>query len=304
MSRPGKLTDGRLPEPAYLIINADDYAYFKGVSRGILECASQGTVTATGVFANSPLLDEHAAWLAAHPDVDVGVHLNLTDRMPLTKRLSDALSSWGGRFPGKFAIAKAVLSRRIAIDLVRDEWRAQIEACLDKNLRLTFLNSHEHIHMLPPLYPIALALAREYGIEHVRFATPEWPRAWSANALIRDGIMSVLAQINRFRMPYAAPVFLGMGESGRLSQRYLSNVLPTLRSGQVYELMCHPGIADLEEVKDKRLLAYHDWELERRTLSDPALKTALATNNIRLIGYRHLQTTGEGLRAKPEETST
>jgi len=304
MSSPGKLTDGRPPEPAYLIINADDYAYFKGVSQGILECVSQGTVTATGVFANSPLLDEHASWLAARPDVDVGVHLNLTDRLPLTKRLSDALSSWGGRFPGKFAIAKAVLSRRIAIDLVRDEWRAQIEACLDKNLRLTFLNSHEHIHMLPPLYPVALALAREYDIEHVRFATPEWPRAWSANALIRDGIMSVLAQINRFRMPYAAPVFLGMGESGRLSQRYLSSVLPTLRSGQVYELMCHPGIADLEEVKDKRLLAYHDWELERHTLCDPALKTALAASNIRLIGYRHLRTTGEGLRVRPEETST
>lgn len=303
MSRPGKLTDGRLPEPAYLIINADDYAYFKGVSQGILECVSQGTVTATGVFANSPFLDEHAAWLTARPDVDVGVHLNLTDRLPLTRRLSDALRRWGGRFPGKFAIAKAVLSHRIAIDLVRDEWRAQIEACLGKNLRLRFLNSHEHIHMLPPLYPVALALAREYGIEHVRFATPEWPRVWSANAWIRDGIMSALAQVNRFRMPYAAPVFLGMGESGRLSQRYLSSVLPTLRSGQVYELMCHPGMADLEEVKDKRLLAYHDWGLERRTLCDPALKTVFATSNIKLIGYRHLQATKEGLQVRPEETS-
>lgn len=304
MSSPGKLTDGRPPEPAYLIINADDYGYFKGVSRGILECVSQGTVTATGVFANSPLLDEHAAWLADQPDVDVGVHLNLTDRLPLTRQLSDALSGWGGRFPGKFAIAKAVLSRRIAIDLVRDEWRAQIECCLNKNLRLTFLNSHEHIHMLPSLYPVALTLAREYGIEHVRFATPEWPRAWSASALIRDGIMSVLAQINRFRMAYAAPVFLGMGESGRLSQRYLSSMLPTLRSGQVYELMCHPGMADPGEVKNKRLLAYHDWELERRTLSDPELKKALAANNIKLIGYRHLQPTKEGLRVRPEETST
>ena len=303
MSRTEDLTDTPAAAPAYLIINADDYAYFKGVSQGILECVGQGIVTATGVFANSPWLDEHTAWLASQPDVDVGVHLNLTDRLPLTQGLSDALRNWRGRFPEKFTLAKAVLSHRIPVDLVRDEWRAQIECCLSKNLQLSFLNSHEHIHMLPPLYPVVLALAREYGIEHVRFATPEWPRVWSARALLRDGIMSVLAQINRFRIPHATPVFLGMGESGRLSQRYLSSMLPKLRPGRVYELMCHPGRIEPEAAKDKRLLAYHDWELERHTLCDPTLKATLAANNIRLIGYRHLQITGKALRIKPEETS-
>jgi gamma-glutamylcysteine synthetase len=63
-------------------------------------------------------------------------------------------------------------------------------------------------------------------------------------------------------------------------------------------------MADPGNVGDKRLLAYHDWELERQTLSDPALKMALATNNIRLIGYRHLRTTREGLRVRTEEIST
>ena len=304
MNGPVSLSIRSGTEPAYLIINADDYGYFNGVSQGILECVQQGSVTATGVFANSPFLDEHASWLAAHPGVDIGVHLNLTDRLPLTQRLSDALSNWDGRFPGKFSIAKAVLSRRIPVDLIRDEWRAQIEHCLARPLKLSFLNSHEHIHMLPPLYPIALALAREYGIEHVRYATPEWPRAWSTSAMLRDGIMSVLSLINRFHMPHSAPIFLGMGESGRLSQQYMSNLLPKLRPGRVYELMCHPGIADIEEVKDSRLLAYHDWERERQTLSDPTLKMALATNNVRLIGYRHLQTTREGLRVRTEEIST
>ena len=304
MSRDDGLTNKPATAPAYLIINADDYAYFDGVSQGILECASHGTVTATGVFANSPFLDEHVSWLSARPDVDVGVHLNLTDRAPLTRGLSDALSPWNGRFPGKFSIAKAILSHRISVDLVRDEWRTQIERCLANNLQLRFLNSHEHIHMLPPLYPLVLALAREYNIEHVRFATPEWPRIWSASALLRDGIMSALSLVNRFRKTHAAPLFLGMGESGRLSQRYLTNLLPKLRAGQFYELMCHPGIAGLEQVKNKRLLGYHDWELERQTLTDPTLKTALAAHNIRLIGYRYLQATREGLRVRPEEIGT
>jgi predicted glycoside hydrolase/deacetylase ChbG (UPF0249 family) len=37
---------------AYLIVNADDYGIFRCVSKGILEAASHGIVTATGVFAN------------------------------------------------------------------------------------------------------------------------------------------------------------------------------------------------------------------------------------------------------------
>ncbi len=289
------------PEPAYLIINADDYAYFDCVSRGILACADAGTVTATGVFANSPLLDEHAAWLEGYPALDVGVHLNLTDRMPLTRPLTSALSGCHGRFPGKFAISRAILARRIPVHLVRDEWRAQIERCLANNLRPRFLNSHEHIHMLPPLYPVAVALADEYGIGHVRFSTPEWPRTASASALMRDGIMAVLAGINRLRMVRAAPGFLGMSESGRLSSQFLSQLLPKLRPGRIYELMCHPGSPATGETVDERILSYHDWDLERRTLSDPQTKVELARHNIRLIGYRHLRITPEGLRVYPQE---
>ena len=43
-------------EGACLIVNADDYGYFDCVSKGILESASRGIVTATGVFANRPAL--------------------------------------------------------------------------------------------------------------------------------------------------------------------------------------------------------------------------------------------------------
>lgn len=287
--------------PAYLIINADDYGYFDHVSRGILECALRGKVTATGVFANSPHLDEHAPWLDEQPDLDIGVHLNLTDRQPLTSSLADVLRKWGGRFPGKFPIAQAILARRIPLGLIRDEWRAQIDRCLDRNLKLRFLNSHEHIHMLPPLYPMTLELAREYGIDHVRFATPEWPSAWTTNALLRDGIMAALSMLNRRHRPSATPVFLGMGESGRMSIQYLSRLLDRLKPGRVYELMCHPGLADKEGFADEHLRAYHDWDLEYRTLTHPSLVKGLVSSNVRLIGYRHLQITQEGLCAGTEE---
>lgn len=289
--------------PAYLIINADDFAYFRCVSLGILDCIEAGTVTATGVFANSPLLDEHAPWLA-QTSADVGVHLNLTDREPLSARMARALDGSGGRFPGKFAIARAVLAGRIGIELVREEWRAQIERCLAAGLTLRFLNSHEHIHMLPGLYRLTLELAVEYRIAHVRHAAPEWPRQWSASAVLRDGIMAVLSQVDRRPGHAPAPRFLGMGESGRLSGDYLRQMLPRLAPGGIYELMCHPGRLDRAEVSDGRLLGYHDWEAERRTLTDPALLAALADNGVRLVAYRNLGTGKDGLTVINEKQAT
>ena len=98
------------PQPPCLIVNADDYGYFRCVSRGILAGARQGIVTATGVFANAPDLAEQAAWLRECDELDTGVHLNLTDGVPLTRRYEGkALARWAGRFPRKFSLAAAVV---------------------------------------------------------------------------------------------------------------------------------------------------------------------------------------------------
>src|SRR5438034_5088190 len=165
------------PERPYLIVNADDYGYFACVSKGILKSATHGVVTATGVFANSIHFGEHAAWLRECDALDAGVHLNLTDGIPLTSDLQKMLGRWSGRFPRKFALAKAILSGAIKVDAVKREWRAQIERCLAHGLKLRFLNSHEHMHMLPSLFPVAKALAHDYDIRHIRFPTSQLARS-------------------------------------------------------------------------------------------------------------------------------
>jgi predicted glycoside hydrolase/deacetylase ChbG (UPF0249 family) len=116
--------------------------------------------------------------------------------------------------------------------------------------------------------------------------------------------MSGLALIGRIRGAFPAPSFLGMGQSGRLSEQYLSAVLASLQPARVYELMCHPGILDREEVPDQRLLAYHDWEQERQVLCSEALREELAANSVRLIGYRDLMATREGLEVAAQEGRT
>lgn len=290
----------RTAEPAWLIVNADDYGYFRCVSRGIVECARAGLVTATGVFGNAPNLVEQAGWLGDCEELDTGVHLNLTHGAPLTKVMRDKLSRWSGQFPGKFALAAAVLSGAIGRKAVHDEWAAQIERCIQVGLQPRFLNSHEHIHMLPPLFPTACALAARFGIAHVRVTSVNTVQ-WSPPAsLVRGVILRALRWAQPAALRSSAARFLGLEASGRLTLAQLERDLRTLQPGGIHELMCHPGRFDERELHDRRLLAYHDWEGERRLLTDPATATLLEHRGVRLIGYRHLDVRAGTLVVRPE----
>lgn len=288
------------PSAAYLIVNADDYGCFHCVSRGILEAASRGIVTATGVFANAGEFTEKVAGLADVPGLDVGVHLNLTHGVPLTDDMRKRLSRWSGRFPGKFSAALAITSGAIGTKAVRAEWRAQIERCLECGLRVKFLNSHEHVHMLPLLLPVTRELAEDYDIVHVRFSTSKLTDSRSGGALLRSALIKALGILNRSDEATPAADFLGMEVSGRLDARYLQSVVPRLRPGRIYELMCHPGKFDPQEIKEPSLLRYHDWEGELSTLTSPTVRELLDRCGVRLIGFRQLETKGGQLVARQE----
>jgi chitin disaccharide deacetylase len=274
---------------ALLIVNADDYGYFDAVSRGILDAHARGIVTATGILATGEAFDAQVTRLADYPDLDLGVHLNLTYGVPLSDAMRTALKPQGGYFPGKFSMVAAILRGGVSHDAVESEWRAQIERCLAKGLSLRFLNSHEHIHMLPPLYRLTLTLARHYGIPHVRFTQSERLRTWSMGSALRGGIMAGLALLNGPSRTLPAMAFLGLAESGRLGSDYMRWTQPALRPGRVHELMCHPGYGAHGETRDPRLLEYHDWDGERVLMTHPDTRALLARHGIRLVGYRHIE---------------
>jgi predicted glycoside hydrolase/deacetylase ChbG (UPF0249 family) len=286
-----------------LVVNADDYGCFACVSRGIIEAAENGVVTATGVFANMPNFEERVAWLERCGALDVGVHLNLTDGAPLTERMREALRRWSGAFPRKLAMAVVILSGTVRSDDVEAEWRAQVERCRGAGLKLSFLNSHEHLHMLPGLLPVAKRLAADYDIAHVRFPTARFGGTDSTASLVRSAVINVLGALNRRHADGVAAEFIGMEASGRLTIEYLENAMPRLRGGAVYELMCHPGRFDPREVTDPRLLGYHDWEGELRTLTSPAVREMLDRRGVRLIGFRHLGVENDRLVLRAEQAA-
>ena len=266
-----------------LIINADDYGYYPCVSQGILASAKSGALTATGILANSPDLATQMQLLTGLESVDVVIHLNLTYGQPLTEVMAKKLDSRQGQFPNTYVMSGLLLAGKITLADVRAEWRAQIETC--RSQKLCFLNSHEHIHMLPILFPLTLELAKDYGIEYVRLTQAEWLAPFGLSALIRNTLMQTMQLINQRHLKVKQPLFLGLSRSGKLDYDYLTTMLPKLKPGQSYELMCHPGHFNPTEISDARLLAYHDWEGELALLQSPKVHDLYEKFGIRLSPY-------------------
>jgi hypothetical protein len=272
--------DGAVPPK--LIVNADDFGFFDGVSRGILVAARTGAVTATGVLANGPALDRWADPLRDCASLDVGVHLNATLGAPLT----DALASASQTLPSKGALTRNLFAKRLTAAAVAVEWRAQIERSLSLGLEVRFLNSHEHVHMLPMLFPVVRALAVEFGIRHVRYSRPDWPIRVEPASLLRSGALGLLCSMAR-PLP-GTPRLLGVSSSGRLTWPIMKRLLSSLRAGRTYELMCHPGNVDQAAARDPKLSAYHDWQGELDMLVSPMFLEELRKRSIQLVSYRDL----------------
>lgn len=271
-----------------LIVNADDFGYFRSVSKGILEGAQRGVITATGIMANSPLFDEQIPWLVQSPQIDLGVHLNATHGHPLSENMQHKLAAFDGQFPRKYALIGAMLSGKISTTDIATEWRAQIARCVEAGITLQFLNSHEHLHMLPPLFKVVQQLAQEFDIPHVRYSTPEIKGQLNTGGAIRNAILLGLNLLNRrATLPCPPARLIGMNESGNLTLGYFRAVFPTLKSGNVYELMCHPGHLNPQEIDTPELLAYHHWDSELALLCSDEFLALCRTYHIELTGYRN-----------------
>ena len=158
--------------PANLIINADDFGIELSVSKGIAHCVEKGLINSFSVlpFAD-PLHDELLkSIIAQYPKVKVGSHLSLLGPSLQTSEVNETTALVEN--PNHYQdFMKLYLTGRYPSGRIYREWKAQI-LFLAKYLggpsRLAHLDSHQHIHMLPGIWQVAVALQREFGIPRLR----------------------------------------------------------------------------------------------------------------------------------------
>lgn len=289
----------RRPPPGFppcsrLIVNADDFGLSTRINEGIVRAHQQGIVTSTSLMAGGRAFDHGVQCWRDTPTLDIGAHLTVVAERPVLGRPS-SLTGADGRFPSSAgAFLGRFLSGAIRRADVAAEWAAQIECILDQGIRVTHLDSHQHLHILPGLADLAWDLAARYSIPFVRVPVEnplrgqwasrrDFERILGATAL---GVCWTLARLTGAgTLSRRAPSFLGFHAGGRLDNSRLERLLRTLQPGRTYELMCHPGLRPDEP----EIVSWgYGHEGEMHALTNPAIRSVLTARNIRLCSFAEL----------------
>jgi predicted glycoside hydrolase/deacetylase ChbG (UPF0249 family) len=258
-----------------LWITADDYGLSAGTNSSIEALAEAGAISAASVMAHADA-DFGAIDRLRRSGVVIGLHLSFTQARPLVRELGQ----WGGGLPRGYKQLFAELAVRPGLlGLIADEADAQVDRLASAGVTIDFINGHEHVHLFPPLWPIALRAARRARARAVRIALGQ-PIDWTQAGLLAASSRACWALTPAPDLAIMSP--LGVGRAGSLTLDGIGRLLDrpfsarALRTQQpiARELCVHPAI----DVSGRR--EEHAW------LASGALASLLARRSIRVL--RHL----------------
>lgn len=158
-----------------LFVNADDFGKSKEINGAICEAFERGYITSATLMANMPGAKE-AYKLARENGFDdkVGVHLNITEGMPLTTgiRNNPLICSQDGSFNAAFYhnTKYRLYMDRQSVDQIKTELDAQITLFLELGFKSMHIDSHHHVHTNYPVYRAIKELSAKYHYEYIRLS--------------------------------------------------------------------------------------------------------------------------------------
>lgn len=156
-----------------LIVNADDFGMSPGINWAVKQLHQRCRLTSTSLMVNTPWSAEALDYAIAEPSLRVGIHLNSTIHEPvLPAGTVPSLVNSAGQFYSASAFLVRLLAGRVNVAELQAEWRAQIELSLAHGIFPAHLDTHLHLHALPPVGNLVAGLARDYGIRIVRNPDP------------------------------------------------------------------------------------------------------------------------------------
>jgi predicted glycoside hydrolase/deacetylase ChbG (UPF0249 family) len=140
---------------------ADDFGISAEVNRAIELAHRAGAVKLVSLMVSAGAAEDAVATARKHPGMITGLHLQVDELIGV-----DPVVWAGARCEG----LSDLVNRPGLADAIRDECERQIETYFSLGFAPTFLNSHFHIHIIPPLFDIFIDLAVMHGFDFMRFS--------------------------------------------------------------------------------------------------------------------------------------
>ena len=225
-----------------LLVCADDFGLAPGIDRAIADLVQGGRLGAFSCLSTAP------GWPAAAPQVAglrrhalAGLHFNLTEGAPL----SPALARHWPRFPSLLRLILLAHARLLPIPAVAEELAAQWSAfTAEAGSDADYIDGHQHVHHLPGVRPLVLALAQRHAIALRSTGTVLGPgdgfKRW---VIERSGGRALTRQARARGLRHNSAL---LGAYDFIDPDYRSRMRGWLRSVPAAGglLFCHPGAAD------------------------------------------------------------
>src|SRR3989344_3942543 len=136
-----------------LQIIADDLGLAKSVNDGIIFLLKEGKINGASLMANGEAFDDAVRQCLENKYANIGIHLVLVEEKQLTSMF----------FPKNHkAFFIKYLLGIIKLSDVENELRAQLSRMTSVGVKPAFINSHQHLHLLPGIMNVIIKLAKEF----------------------------------------------------------------------------------------------------------------------------------------------
>ena len=278
-----------------LIVNADDFGLHTEVNRAIIKGYQQGCLRSTSLMPTGRAAEEAAELACENPGLGVAVHITLVAEKPVLppEKVPTLVGPDGYFFPDHIAFIRQFAAGRIRLAELRAECEAQISRVEQLGVTISHLDSHQHLHVLPKIIDLCLALMKEHGIQKMRLPAEDYLfsggyPAPPARKIAKCGLTAcarLAARKARKAGVLMPETFFGMLAGGHMEQKYFSAILHALPDG-VSEIMVHPG-ADNKILGGFYDWQYH-WEQEFSSVTSEETMQYLASQPIELISFKEL----------------
>ena len=265
-----------------LIVNADDFGYSEDVNQGIIESHVNGIVTSASMIVNMPGFKSAVKLAKKNRDLDIGIHLNLTEGAPL---LNSHLAV-KGQFSGSY---KDFLLHKFPEDEIEAELEAQLSKLEETGLKISHVDGHQHIHLFPEVFSIVIKLTKKHKIKFIR--VPDEKLALDKvflgsifNGQLAKKVVLSLFSINKRKVLSKNGLkctdnFYGVLSANQLTFTKAASILKKVKEG-TSELICHPRNENYDN--------YLNRKREKNILTHTNIKDLLKQLNIKLINFKSL----------------
>lgn len=278
-----------------IIVNADDFGRHRLMNAAVEEGLHAGCLRSATIMPGGAAFADAVRIAKEHPELGVGIHLTMVNGNPVLppEQIPSLVTPEGLFWPEHTTFVKKYFLGQIKMRELKMELTAQLRKVQDTGIKISHVDSHQHMHTLPGIIDFVLQLAAEAGIKAIRIpGTPikaEEAELNSVGQLIGRAGLATLAKMAALKAKNKGFVmpdhFAGLVAGGAVDAATLRHICLSMPEGTT-EVMMHPGVDN--KTLSKETQWEHDYEAELHAIVSPEVMLVLQERKIKIGNFNSL----------------